>query len=225
MKPLEELDHYEILELPRGAESDEIEVAYRTLRATYAPDSLAIYSMLDASDAEFVRGRIESAYRILSDSTERHRYDLHLAGEPPDDEPPIREDHAVARGEAYPDGKIAAERTEMPAADGGVNAQAPSQALGRNDSGFDGAGLRQARLRHGFEFDQLADITKISPNYLRCIEQERFDELPAPVYVRGFVEAFARALGLDAADVVSRYMARLEAERSGPKRSRLLGRN
>lgn len=224
MKPLEELDHYEILELPNGAESEEVETAYRTLRATYAPDSLAIYSMLDAADAEFVRQRIESAYRVLSDRSERHRYDLQLAGEPPDDEPPIREDYPVEQGGARAEAKPAVPPERAPKTEDSAPARYPTKGRAPDDSGLGGAVLRQARLRHGLEIDQLAEITKISPNYLRCIEEERFDELPAPVYVRGFVGSFARSLGLDAADTVSRYMTRLEAQRGEPKRSRLPGR-
>ena len=54
--------------------------------------------------------------------------------------------------------------------------------------------------------------------------EERFEELPAPVYVRGFVTAYAQALGLDGRRVAQGYMAHLEAARSQTRRGRLLGR-
>lgn len=224
MRAIEELDHYDLLELPRGADGPQIEKAYRTLRATYAPDSLAIYSILDASDAKFIRNRIEQAYRVLSDEEKRHHYDVFLVqGLPPGPdnelEPAAEELEVAEAGSPQPASGTAAPENE--------EAQAslePLEPLTDSDAAYNGAKLRRARLRRGLEIDQLASITKISPNYLRCIEEERYDELPAAVYVRGFVAAASRALGLDADEVVNRYIARLEAARSEPRRSRFLGR-
>jgi cytoskeletal protein RodZ len=39
------------------------------------------------------------------------------------------------------------------------------------------------------------------------IETDRFDELPGEVFVRGFLKSYARALGVPADDVLSRYTA------------------
>ena len=54
---------------------------------------------------------------------------------------------------------------------------------------------------------------KVSVSYLRSLEEENFGALPATVYVRGFVTAYARAIGLDAARVVPGYMQRVLAAR------------
>jgi len=81
---------------------------------------------------------------------------------------------------------------------------------------FDGAALRRARLRRGVELDQISDVTKVRVKFLKCIEEEAFDKLPDSVYIRGFVHAYARAIGLDAQRVASGYMVRVEAARSGP---------
>ena len=56
------------------------------------------------------------------------------------------------------------------------------------------------------------------PDLLRFIEDERFDALPAAVYVRGFVTAYAGCLGLDAERVASGYMERYEERKGGAKR-------
>jgi cytoskeletal protein RodZ len=60
--------------------------------------------------------------------------------------------------------------------------------------------------------------------YLQAIEDEAFDTLPAAVYARGFVAAYARAIGLDPNRVVESYMPRFEAARKGKGRGGLLGR-
>jgi len=39
------------------------------------------------------------------------------------------------------------------------------------------------------------------------IEADRFDELPGEVFVRGFLKAYARALGVPAEEVLARYTA------------------
>jgi len=79
MKPLSEQDHYEILEIPRETSQREIERAYQLAQATYADDSLAGYSVFAEGDAEAMRERIETAYRVLSDEESRRAYDGSLA--------------------------------------------------------------------------------------------------------------------------------------------------
>jgi len=73
--------------------------------------------------------------------------------------------------------------------------------------------LRRFRCRRrcarGIEIDQIADSTKINPTYLRCIEEERFEYLPAEVYVRGFVISYARCVGLDPKRIVGGFMDRM----------------
>ena len=72
------------------------------------------------------------------------------------------------------------------------------------------------------QLEDIAKTTKVNPNYLDCIEAERFDELPAAVYVRGFVMGFASAVGLDPRRVADSYMNRYHESRGQP-RARLFG--
>ena len=81
-----------------------------------------------------------------------------------------------------------------------------------------------ARLLRGLEIDDVAASTKVNPTYLRFLEEERFDDLPAVVYVRGFVSAYARLLGIDPAQVAPGYVARCEEHRRQKPRGRFLGR-
>ena len=80
-------------------------------------------------------------------------------------------------------------------------------------------------MHRGIEIDHIADVTKVSATYLRGLEEEAFDHLPATVYVRGFVTAYARVIGLDPERVAASYMARLEESRKEKSRGRLLGRS
>ena len=71
-----------------------------------------------------------------------------------------------------------------------------------------GATLREARLRQNLDFPELEERTKIRPKYLRALEDERFDILPAPTYVRGFLRSYAESLGLDGQPFVDEYNSR-----------------
>jgi cytoskeletal protein RodZ len=59
--------------------------------------------------------------------------------------------------------------------------------------------------------DDVSRVTRIGKNYLSAIENNSFDKLPNPAYVKGFLRVYARYLGIDADKVVSRY----ESERGG----------
>jgi cytoskeletal protein RodZ len=59
-----------------------------------------------------------------------------------------------------------------------------------------GATLREARLRQDLEISDCARATRIRERYLVAIEDGRFESLPDPAYVNGFVRAYARHLGV-----------------------------
>jgi hypothetical protein len=71
-----------------------------------------------------------------------------------------------------------------------------------------GSSLREARLRQELDFPALEERTKIRPKYLRALEDERFDLLPAPTYIKGFLRSYAEALGLDGQPFVDEYNSR-----------------
>jgi cytoskeletal protein RodZ len=84
-----------------------------------------------------------------------------------------------------------------------------------------GSSLREARLRQNLDFPELEERTKIRPKYLRALEDERFDILPAPTYVRGFLRSYAEALGLDGQPFVDEYNSRFTVgEDDAPLRAR-----
>ncbi len=71
-----------------------------------------------------------------------------------------------------------------------------------------GSSLREARTRQDLDFPELEERTKIRPKYLRALEDEQFEILPAPTYVRGFLRSYAEALGLDGQPFVDEYNSR-----------------
>ena len=198
MKSISEQNHYEILETQPTATREEIERAYRLALATYSEDSLAGYSVFAEGDAAALRERVEMAYRVLSDSRMRSEYDATLELEPEDELPPAEPSAPLVPVEnAFGESPVPLHHDELMHLDDG-------------SGDFDGQRLRHFRIRCGMEIDDIARVTKINPAYLRFIEAERFADLPASVYVRGFVTAYANCVGLDGKGVAASYMKRFD---------------
>jgi cytoskeletal protein RodZ len=71
-----------------------------------------------------------------------------------------------------------------------------------------GSTLRQARERRRLGLDQAEAETKIRARYLRALEDEHFDLLPGPAYVKGFLRTYAEYLELDGTLFVDEYNSR-----------------
>ncbi len=74
-----------------------------------------------------------------------------------------------------------------------------------------GATLREARMRARIDVSEIEAQTKIRAKYLRALENEEFDLLPGPTYVKSFLRTYAQALGLDSKALLEQY--RLSYER------------
>jgi type II secretory ATPase GspE/PulE/Tfp pilus assembly ATPase PilB-like protein len=71
------------------------------------------------------------------------------------------------------------------------------------------ADLRRFREGRGVSLRTIATASKIGVRFLEYIEADRHDQLPAPVYLRSFIQEYARAVGLDPRHTADAYMARL----------------
>ena len=230
MRGIDELDHYELLEISRTATSREIDRAYRMAQQTYADGSLALYSVFESLDARAIRDRLDEAYRVLADPELRTQYDEIMKIETPttidlDSDTPIED--VLRRNAEQPEGAGGvAGRTHDSVQPGSFDDVVEEfDAIEDDGSGeFDGVRLRRNRLFRGYEIDDISSVTKVNGTHLRNIEDENFGELPADVYVRGFVKAYAQTIGLDPKVVVPSYMARLEGSRGGPPTGGLFGR-
>ena len=71
-----------------------------------------------------------------------------------------------------------------------------------------GDSLREARMRRGIDFAEAELATKIRGKYLRALEDEQFELLPAQTYVKGFLRTYAEYLGLDGQLYVDEFNSR-----------------
>lgn len=74
-----------------------------------------------------------------------------------------------------------------------------------------GPTLRDRRQRLGLEIRDVEERTKIRARYLRALENEDWETLPAPAYVRGFLRSYGQVLGLDGEMLADQYRRRHDA--------------
>jgi hypothetical protein len=70
-------------------------------------------------------------------------------------------------------------------------------------------------MRERIDITDMEVRTKIRAKYLRALENEEWDLLPGPTYVRSFLRTYADALGLDSRALVEEYKARHEGLATG----------
>jgi cytoskeleton protein RodZ len=80
-----------------------------------------------------------------------------------------------------------------------------------------GNSLREARVRQHLELTEIELATKIRSRYLRALEEENFEALPAQTYVKGFLRTYADYLGLDGQLYVDEFNSRFGADGEEPR--------
>lgn len=224
-----EQNFYEILEVSPEATSEEVQRAFYRAKATYSPSSAALYSVFSESEAQELLKLIDEAYSILSNSARRREYDKKLFGrigsqsddsktsrstaeELPDfmlsqndmNTSKLNQTHEKAHAESKsaPQDKASVGKTII----SHYNVDNEVEQEIKNQNIFDGTFLQRVRLYKNISLDQLSETSRISRPYLISVETNDFRNLPAPVYVRGFVVSVARLLGLDEKKTADSYM-------------------
>ncbi|HYP87460.1 MAG TPA: helix-turn-helix domain-containing protein, partial [Polyangiaceae bacterium] len=168
------LNLYEVLLAHRGATDEELRRAYKRQRDLYQPNSLPLTSLLRENEQRRESARIEEAHDTLLDPLRRKAYDASVF--------PAEQAELPKRNAAL-DSALEAERSML------------QKELAREINGeteFTGTLLRKVRESQGIELSEIAKLTKISSTHLQAIEAERYAELPALVYTRGFVQQLAK---------------------------------
>ena len=186
--------HHDVLEVERGATDEEIRRAYKRMCAVFDSENLVSFGLFDDEGLEVARARIDEAYDVLLDPARRRPYEISVFPEAPET-------------------KAKAAQEQVPAA------ELPPAPSITPDTEFGGALLRAVRQSQGTSLDQISERTKVGLNYLRCIEEDAFEKLPAAVYVRGFVTEIAKCLRLDPEQVSQSYLRRYKARMEEPGES------
>ncbi len=173
-------DLYAVLGLEPRATPEQIDRAYRFCLELYAEGSLAVYSLLEPSEAEAQRARVKEAYEILGSEEKRRAYDAGRGFMPP------------------PEASVL---TFLTPAARQLGIDTPIEVSGPE--------LRKVREARGMSLRQIATVTKIGVRVLEYIEEDHYSFLPPTVYLRGFLREYAKLLGLDPGRIADGYLARI----------------
>jgi cytoskeletal protein RodZ len=72
--------------------------------------------------------------------------------------------------------------------------------------------LRSEREFRNISLREVSKNTRVREHILRAIEEDQYDLLPSATYVKGFLLAYAKYIGLDPNDVILRYESILKGE-------------
>lgn len=79
------------------------------------------------------------------------------------------------------------------AQDTGLETQTPGQLL------------RQARIQNQLSEQDVADSLNLKLNVVQTIEQDKFEQMPAATFTKGYLRSYAKLLGIDEQQVISLY--------------------
>ena len=81
-----------------------------------------------------------------------------------------------------------------------------------------GTSIKMIRMEREMSLQDVYRKTNIPKQTLEDIEEENFEKLPALVYLKGFLRAYADVLGIDRAQMMDGYLKRfLEWKTTGQK--------
>ncbi|MBM4306031.1 MAG: hypothetical protein FJ107_00550 [Deltaproteobacteria bacterium] len=192
MKQIEDQTHYEILEVSHDATVKEIQQAYEHAKETFHSDSLAIYSLFSEEEMRKIQVSVEEAYRVLMDEALRRNYDQSYS-------------HLLQRSSREKQTEKLAHSSEIK---GSLSFTDLSLEIG--EMPYRGKSLKQIREKLGIDLKAISTETKINIKTLEWIEEENLDCLPAPVYLKGFLKAYARVLNLDSQKLIEGYLQLFE---------------
>lgn len=74
-----------------------------------------------------------------------------------------------------------------------------------------GAHLRENRERLGLALADISAATKLAPHLLSSIERNEFARLPGGIFLKGYLRAYAAAVGVDPEEIVAEYVSQVDA--------------
>ncbi|MFM6928401.1 MAG: helix-turn-helix domain-containing protein [Bdellovibrio sp.] len=205
MEATSRYNYYEILELTANAPQHEVSTAYERARTTYSGENPAIYTIFSEQEARELLVLIEEAYKILGNKILRNIYDQRLLSGHASLNELTYTSIMEASKQAFPEPK----QEKKPAATFTKN-DAFEKEISTQEN-WTGEFLKKVREYKNISIERMSETTKINSWYVTAIEKTQPSDLPAVVFVRGYVVQIARALGLNDKVVADSYMKNFKA--------------
>jgi curved DNA-binding protein CbpA len=202
-------NYYDILEINPSCPQHEITSAYERAKATYSGENPAIYTMFNEDEARNLLQLIEEAYSVLGNKILRTLYDDKIGQKSPVADLTFESLQTESRAVF----NTVPKKTPSTKMDYKVDESMEKELKDAED--WNGPLLKKVREYKKLSLESLSEITKISSYYIRAVESVDPKNLPAPVYVRGYVSQIAKTLGLEEKKVCESYMKNFKSTIEG----------
>jgi hypothetical protein len=210
-------NYYEVLEVSTTATQHDIVVAYEKAKRTYSSGNPALYSVFSEQEASTLRALIDEAFAVLGNQTYRNIYEKRVQAKTQSDHELSLDAIKKASENLYsapisvpPDQQIKTRTIQY-----AVNLDFEEEI--QTQSEWDGRFLQKVREYKDVTIDHLHEKTKVNPWYIKALENMDPTNLPAPVFVRGYVVQVAKLLGLNDKTVADSYMKLYKQKLEQPK--------
>ena len=219
--------HYDVLNLDANATNLAIRESYLRLKNLYSSNSDGLYGMAAPEDLTRHMQNLDKAFDVLIDDAARANYNHKLASGQ-SAQAANEWSSEVDVWKPIPNGMgsevIQTSRSTLKVtrtrANGANSQELQAKFLELMEEGdiADGSILVSLRELSGVTQNEMHERTKIPLEYIRGIENNRFEPLPQVVYIKGFMRSYLRYLNVPNLEkIVSAYSIRLEAWQAGKK--------
>lgn len=210
MRKFEELNHYEIFEIPINASAFEIRQAYKEALSIYGSDSPVSYSFFTEDESKEILDRVEEAFSTLIDQEKRELYNKMLVREKKIDPSSLtkkREKVPTPLFSSKTPGGAALSKTIMKRIKD-KDLKKTKEAILSKDM-ISGDDLKQLRKTVGIKIEDLFEVTRITVSILEAIENDNFGTLPSTFYLKNFLKAYAKLFEVDPKKIIDGYLKNL----------------
>jgi curved DNA-binding protein CbpA len=205
-------NYYDILELSPQCNQSEVTESYLRAKSTYSSNNPALYTIFSQTEAREYMNLIEEAYSILGNRTLRSLYDEKIAHGVKD---AIQVSYTTLLEQSRTSKAMPLPKTARFKPEYEKNQTTEDEIKSRLD--WDGVALKAIREYKKVSLEDLSAVTKITSFYIKAIEGMELKNLPAPVFIRGYIIQICRVLGLDDRKVPDAYMKIFRDRTSAPK--------
>jgi len=210
MERFENLNYYELLEVPVNALPFEIRQAYRNALSIYEEESMISDSFFTDDERNAILRRIEEAFSTLIDKGQRGGYNKELidAG--------VIDASLLEKGKPKSKGPIPLFSLKKTGGQESLSARVRNR-IERKDfmevsreilskSLISGKDLERLRKHVGIAVEEIFEVTRISLKVLTAIESDDVASLPRTFYLKNFLKAYAELFNLDSRKVIDGYL-------------------
>ncbi|MBC7458130.1 MAG: helix-turn-helix domain-containing protein [Bdellovibrionaceae bacterium] len=212
-------NYYEILEVSTTATQHDILLAYQKAKLTYSASNMAIRSAFSGEELNELKKLVDEAFLVLSNQNYRNIYEQRLNTKSysesditfngikdftHDISPTNTVEKLIQKYNSMSHKVELVAIVEAEALSVPVDETFEQEMHGQTE--WSGDFLKKVREYKKISIDKLQESTKVNPWYLKALETMDVKNLPATVFVRGYVIQMAKELGLNEKNVADSYM-------------------